>query len=182
MRGDWRRMQCCGRTAASDDASQLIYDEHAPVEFEMTHDEVCRSGRIQMRAPCRLQRHGIMICWRRPRPRGRPTVAVGTGVPCAAAMLAQRTTPRALHPLGSRRHRPRLPTMPSASGDSRTFYKAAMATSMATSCRPASADGRLHLPRRCPDRRFGNLNSTMVGRRLRQTKVRFPLRRRERPG
>src|SRR6202521_5164697 len=60
------------------------------------------------------------------------TVAVGTGVPCAAAMLAQRTTaPNLVIFFEAGGVGPQLPTMPISVGDSRTFYRALMATSMA---------------------------------------------------
>src|SRR5260370_36611188 len=60
------------------------------------------------------------------------TVAVGTGVPCAGAMLAQRThAPRLTVLFEAGGVAPQLPTMPISVGDSRTFYKACMATSMA---------------------------------------------------
>src|SRR5499427_10540052 len=60
------------------------------------------------------------------------TVAVGTGVPCAAAMLAQRThAPRLTVLFEAGGVAPQLPTMPISVGDSRTFYRAALATSMA---------------------------------------------------
>src|ERR1700746_760248 len=60
------------------------------------------------------------------------TVAVGTGVPCAAAMLAQRTTaPNLVVFFEAGGVAPRLPSMPISVGDSRTFYRGVMATSMA---------------------------------------------------
>src|SRR5262245_66257996 len=60
------------------------------------------------------------------------TVAVGTGVPCATAMLAQRTCAPQLNVVFEAGGiAPRLPTMPISVGDSRTFYRALMATSMA---------------------------------------------------
>src|SRR5437868_12064151 len=60
------------------------------------------------------------------------TVAVGTGVPCAAAMLAQRTTaPNLVILFEAGGVSPQLPTMPVSVGDSRTFFRAVMATSMA---------------------------------------------------
>src|SRR5579864_7659068 len=60
------------------------------------------------------------------------TVAVGTGVPCAAAMLAQRTAaPNLVIFFEAGGVAPQLPTMPISVGDSRTFYRAVMATSMA---------------------------------------------------
>src|SRR5215831_1693206 len=61
------------------------------------------------------------------------TVAVGTGAPCATAMLAQRTTaPNLVILFEAGGVAPQLPTMPISVGDSRTFYRAAMATDMAT--------------------------------------------------
>src|SRR5205807_8656434 len=60
------------------------------------------------------------------------TVAVGTGVPCATAMLAQRTTaPNLVIFFEAGGVAPLLPTMPISVGDSRTFYRGVMATSMA---------------------------------------------------
>ena len=60
------------------------------------------------------------------------TVAVGTGVPCAAAMLAQRThAPNLVILFEAGGVSPQLPTMPISVGDSRTFYRGVMATSMA---------------------------------------------------
>src|SRR6059058_4140728 len=60
------------------------------------------------------------------------TVAVGTGVPCAAAMLAQKTTaPNLIICFEAGGVAPQLPTMPVSVGYSRTFYRAVMATSMA---------------------------------------------------
>ena len=52
------------------------------------------------------------------------TVAVGTGVPCATAMLAQRThAPRLTILFEAGGVAPQLPTMPISVGDSRTFYR-----------------------------------------------------------
>src|SRR6266508_6539257 len=60
------------------------------------------------------------------------TVAVGTGIPCAAAMLAQKThAPNLVIMFEAGGMAPQLPTMPISVGDSRTFYRAVMATSMA---------------------------------------------------
>src|SRR5713101_10000999 len=93
------------------------------------------------------------------------TVAVGTGVPCAAAMLAQRThAPNLTILFEAGGVAPQLPTMPISVGDSRTFYRAAMATSMADvmeTCQRGMIDytflggGQIDA--------FGNLNSTMIG-------------------
>src|SRR5206468_8686076 len=103
------------------------------------------------------------------------TVAVGTGVPCAAAMLAQRTHAPCLTILFEAGGvSPRLPTMPISVGDSRTFYRAVMATSM--------ADVMQFAQRGMIDYTFlggaqidayGNLNSTVVGDYA-KPKVRFP--------
>src|SRR6202451_1894711 len=60
------------------------------------------------------------------------TVAVGTGIPCAAAMLAQRTAaPNLVIFFEAGGVAPQLPTMPISVGDSRTFYRGLMATRMA---------------------------------------------------
>src|SRR5438309_8386446 len=103
------------------------------------------------------------------------TVAVGTGVPCAAAMLAQRTCAPQLviffEPGGVA---PQLPTMPISVGDSRTFFRGVMATSM--------ADIMLLGQRGMIDYTFlggaqidayGNLNSTIAGS-YDKPSVRFP--------
>ena len=104
------------------------------------------------------------------------TVAVGTGAPCAATMLAQRTTAPNLVILfeaggvGSQ-----LPTMPISVGDSRTFYRALMATSMADimeTCQRGLIDytflGGAQIDA------FGNLNSTFIGGTYQKPKVRLP--------
>jgi glutaconate CoA-transferase, subunit B len=104
------------------------------------------------------------------------TVAVGTGVPCAAAMLAQRNHAPCLTILFEAGGiAPQLPTMPISVGDSRTFYRAAMATSMADvmeTCQRGMIDytflGGAQIDA------FGNLNSTMIGRDYAKPKVRFP--------
>ncbi len=60
------------------------------------------------------------------------TAAVGTGVPCAAAMLAQHThAPHLVILFEAGGVAPQLPTMPISVGDSRSFHRAVMATSMA---------------------------------------------------
>jgi glutaconate CoA-transferase subunit B len=103
------------------------------------------------------------------------TVAVGTGVPCAAAMLAQRThAPNLVVLFEAGGVAPQLPTMPISVGDSRTFYRGVMATSM--------ADVMQFAQRGLIDYTFlggaqidayGNLNSTVIGEHARP-KVRFP--------
>lgn len=59
------------------------------------------------------------------------SVTVGTGAPCAAAMLAQRLhSPNLVITFEAGGLAPRLPTMAISVGDSRIFYQAAMASSM----------------------------------------------------
>ncbi len=104
------------------------------------------------------------------------TVAVGTGVPCAAAMLAQRThAPRLTILFEAGGVAPQLPTMPISVGDSRTFYRACMATSMADvmeTCQRGMIDytflGGAQIDA------YGNLNSTLIGSDYAKPKVRFP--------
>jgi glutaconate CoA-transferase subunit B len=104
------------------------------------------------------------------------TVAVGTGVPCAAAMLAQRTTaPNLVIFFEAGGVAPLLPTMPISVGDSRTFYRAVMASSMCDvmeTCQRGMMDytflGGAQIDA------YGNLNSTMIGADYAKPKVRFP--------
>jgi glutaconate CoA-transferase subunit B len=104
------------------------------------------------------------------------TVAVGTGVPCATAMLAQRThAPHLVIFFEAGGVAPQLPTMPISVGDSRTFYRGLMATSMADimeTCQRGVMDytflGGAQIDA------HGNLNSTIIGSNLRQPRVRFP--------
>jgi glutaconate CoA-transferase subunit B len=104
------------------------------------------------------------------------TVAVGTGAPCAAAMLAQRTcSPRLVIVFEAGGVAPQLPTMPISVGDSRTFYRAAMATSMADvmeTCQRGLIDytflGGAQIDA------HGNLNSTVIGPDYARPKVRLP--------
>ncbi len=61
------------------------------------------------------------------------TVGVGTGAPCAAAMLAQKTaSPDLVIMFEAGGISPDLPEMPLSVGDSRTFHHASMAGSMGT--------------------------------------------------
>jgi glutaconate CoA-transferase subunit B len=104
------------------------------------------------------------------------TVGVGTGAPCAAAMLAQKThAPKLVIMFEAGGVSPLLPEMPISVGDSRTFFKAVMATSM--------CDIMGHCSRGFVDYTFlggaqidmyGNLNSTIIGDNHRKPKVRFP--------
>jgi len=104
------------------------------------------------------------------------TVAVGTGAPCAAAMLAQRTSaPNLVIVFEAGGVAPQLPTMPISVGDSRTFYRGVMATSMADimeTCQRGLIDytflGGAQIDA------YGNLNSTLIGGDYRRPKVRLP--------
>src|ERR1700680_4780763 len=104
------------------------------------------------------------------------TVAVGTGVPCAAAMLAQRTTaPNLVILFEAGGVAPQLPTMPISVGDSRTFYRGLMASSMADimeTCQRGLIDytflGGAQIDA------YGNLNSTLIGSDHARPKVRLP--------
>ncbi|WP_458011711.1 CoA-transferase subunit beta [Candidatus Solincola sp.] len=102
-------------------------------------------------------------------------VAVGTGAPCAAAMLAQKAhAPNLVIIFEAGGVAPLLPTMPISVGDSRTFYKAVMASGM---CEVMET-----IQRGMVDYCFlggaqidmyGNLNSTVIGD-WEKPKVRFP--------
>src|SRR5437667_3134422 len=104
------------------------------------------------------------------------TVAVGTGAPCAAAMLAQRLwAPNLVIFFEAGGVAPQLPTMPISVGDSRTFYRGLMATSMADvmeTCQRGMMDytflGGAQIDA------YGNLNSTMIGQDYARPKVRLP--------
>lgn len=103
------------------------------------------------------------------------TVGVGTGAPCAAAMLAQMThAPNLVIMFEAGGISPLLPTMPISVGDSRTFYKAIMASSMCEimeTCQRGMVDytflGGAQIDM------YGNLNSTCIGC-WNTPKVRFP--------
>lgn len=102
-------------------------------------------------------------------------VVVGTGAPCAAAMLAQKTTsPNLTLLFEAGGVGPLLPQMPISVGDSRTFYRGIMATSMADimeTCQRGLVDysflGGAQIDQ------YGNLNSTVIGDYARPT-VRLP--------
>ena len=103
-------------------------------------------------------------------------VVVGTGAPCAAAMLAQKTTsPNLTLMFEAGGVGPQLPRMPISVGDSRTFYRGLMATSMADimeTCQRGLVDytflGGAQIDQ------FGNLNSTQIGNDYLRPKVRLP--------
>jgi glutaconate CoA-transferase subunit B len=117
----------------------------------------------------------MICCAARSLENGR-TVAVGTGVPCAAAMLAQRChAPDLVILFEAGGVAPQLPTMPISVGDSRTFHRGVMATSMADimeTCQRGMIDytflGGAQIDA------YGNLNSTMIGTDHARPRVRFP--------
>jgi glutaconate CoA-transferase subunit B len=104
------------------------------------------------------------------------TVAVGTGVPCAAAMLAQRTcAPQLIIFFEAGGVAPQLPSMPISVGDSRTFYRGVMATSMADimeTCQRGLMDYTFLGGAQIDP--YGNLNSTMIGDDYAHPRVRLP--------
>jgi len=118
----------------------------------------------------------LMICCAARLLEDERTAAVGTGVPCAAAMLAQRThAPRLVILFEAGGIAPQLPTMPISVGDSRSFHRAVMATSMADmmeTCQRGLIDytflGGAQIDA------YGNLNSTIIGGDYVRPKVRLP--------
>jgi len=104
------------------------------------------------------------------------SVGVGTGVPCAAAMLAQKThAPNLMIIFEAGGVAPLLPEMPISVGDSRTFYKGIMASGMVQimeACARGTIDytflGGAQIDM------YGNLNSTQLGPDHARPKVRFP--------
>jgi glutaconate CoA-transferase subunit B len=103
-------------------------------------------------------------------------VAVGTGVPCAAAILAQKTTaPNLLVLFEAGGVAPILPTMPISVGDSRTFHRALMATSMADvmeTCGRGLVDYAFLGGAQIDP--YGNMNSTQIGTDHARPRVRLP--------
>ena len=103
-------------------------------------------------------------------------VVVGTGVPCAAAMLAQMTqSPNLTVLFEAGGIAPLLPAMPISVGDSRTTYKGLKATSMSEImelCQAGIVDycflGGAQIDK------YGNLNSTIIGDNHSKPKTRFP--------
>lgn len=103
------------------------------------------------------------------------TVGVGTGAPCAAAMLAQKTNaPELFVVFEAGGLGPELAAMPISVGDSRASHRAVMATSMADvfeMCQRGLIDyaflGGAQIDA------YGNLNSTVLGPFDKPT-VRFP--------
>lgn len=118
----------------------------------------------------------IMICVAARELEDGATVGVGTGAPCAAAMLAQKThSPNLVIMFEAGGISPVLPEMPISVGDSRTFFRAVMASSMCDimdACSRGLVDytflGGAQIDM------YGNLNSTIIGEDHRKPKVRFP--------
>ncbi len=93
------------------------------------------------------------------------TLAVGTGMPCAAAMLAQKTTaPHLTLFFEAGGIGPQLPEMPITVGNSRTFYKGISASSLAE-IMETSQRGLLDysLLGGAQIDMYGNLNTTFIG-------------------
>ena len=118
----------------------------------------------------------LMICCAARLLEDERTAAVGTGAPCAAAMLAQRThAPRLVILFEAGGVAPQLPTMPISVGDSRSFYRAVMATSMADimeTCQRGLIDYTFLGGAQIDP--YGNLNSTLIGGDYVRPKVRLP--------
>lgn len=117
----------------------------------------------------------LMICAAARNLEDGSTVGVGTGAPCAAAMLSQKTiSPNLVIMFEAGGVSPLLPTMPISVGDSRTYYKAVMASGMCEimeTCQRGFVDytflGGAQIDM------YGNLNSTVIGD-WSSPKVRFP--------
>src|SRR5882762_10271595 len=117
----------------------------------------------------------LMICCASRALEDGKTVAVGTGLPCAAAMLAQRThAPNLVIMFEAGGIAPQIPTMPVSVGDSTTFHRAVLATSMADVmqfCQRGMVDYTFLSGAQIDP--FGNLNSTVIGPHD-KPKVRLP--------
>ena len=102
-------------------------------------------------------------------------VVVGTGAPCAAAMLAQKTrSPNLIIMFEAGGVAPILPSMPISVGDSRTAHKALKATTMVEImgyCQAGMVDycflGGAQIDK------YGNMNSTVIGDYY-KPRARFP--------
>ncbi len=118
----------------------------------------------------------LMICLASRYLEDNSIVVVGTGAPCAAAMLAQRVySPRLMIMFEAGGIGPLLPSMPISVGDSRTFYRALAASSMPEvmeTCQRGLVDytflGGAQIDQ------YGNINSTMIGTDYKKPKVRLP--------
>ena len=118
----------------------------------------------------------LMICTASRELEDGASVGVGTGAPCAAAMLAQKVgAPNLLILFEAGGAGPLVPEMPISVGDSRTTWKAIMASGMCeimeTACRGMldyTFLGGAQIDM------YGNLNSTRIGPDHQKPKVRFP--------
>ena len=118
----------------------------------------------------------LMICTAARELEDGSSVGVGTGAPCAAAMLAQKTqAPNLVIFFEAGGAAPLVPEMPISVGDSRTTYKALVASGMCeimeTACRGMldyTFLGGAQIDM------YGNLNSTRMGPDHQKPKVRFP--------
>ncbi|MDD5168572.1 MAG: ketoacid-CoA transferase [Syntrophales bacterium] len=118
----------------------------------------------------------LMICTAARELEDGASVGVGTGAPCAAAMLAQMTkSPNLVILFEAGGAAPLIPEMPISVGDSRTTWKALMASGMCeimeTACRGMldyTFLGGAQIDM------YGNLNSTRIGVEHQKPKVRFP--------
>lgn len=118
----------------------------------------------------------LMICLAARQLEDGSSVVVGTGAPCAAAMLAQKLyAPNLLVCFEAGGIAPLLPSMPISVGDSRTFYRAIAASSMPEimeTCQRGQVDyaflGGAQIDM------YGNLNSTIIGQDYHRPKVRLP--------
>ncbi len=118
----------------------------------------------------------LMICCAARELEDGKTVAVGTGLPCAAAMLAQRThAPNLVVLFEAGGIAPQLPTMPVSVGDSTTFHRGVMATSMndvMQFCQRGMVDYTFLSGAQIDP--YGNLNSTFIGGTHDRPRVRLP--------
>src|SRR6516162_9193638 len=118
----------------------------------------------------------LMICCASRALEDGKTVVVGTGMPCAVAMLAQKThAPNLVILFEAGGVAPQLPTMPISVGDSRTFHRGLMASSMAEImqfCQRGMVDYTFLGGAQIDP--FGNLNSTLIGTDYHRPKVRLP--------
>ena len=118
----------------------------------------------------------LMICIAARQLEDGSSAVVGTGAPCAAAMLAQKTTaPNLLITFEAGGIAPQLPTMPVSVGDSRTFWRAIMASSM-TDTMAMTARGMVDYAflGGAQIDAYGNLNSTFIGNDYDRPKIRLP--------
>jgi glutaconate CoA-transferase subunit B len=118
----------------------------------------------------------LMICVAARELEDGSTLAVGTGAPCAAAMLAQKlNSPNLAIMFEAGSINPQLPEMPISVGDSRAGHKAVMVSTMGAimeTCQRGYVDytflGGAQIDM------YGNLNSTLIGGNHQKPKVRLP--------